>query len=112
VFGWPPKGLLQYKVELALHKWAAFVQRLAECRWPLSLSCFYDVFAETKTAEGLSSSVYRVTADRATALRCVLIKLVDGSVATTIEIISKVSKGDETMQTGNVRIVTVWPRKT
>ena len=109
LFGWPPKGQLQYKVELASHEWAAFVQRLAESRWPLNLSSFYGVFVKTKAAEWLSSSACRVTVVSATALRRALIKPVCRSAAATTEIISKVPKGDETMQTGNVRIVTANP---
>jgi hypothetical protein len=75
-------------------------------RWPLNLSFFCGVFVKTNAAECLSSSACRVTVVSATALRRALIKPVYTSAASTIEIISKVPKGDETMQTGNVRIAT------
>ena len=104
LFGRPPKGRLHYKVKLASHEWAAFVQRLAESRWPLNLSSFYGVFVKTKAAECLSSSACRVTVVSATALKRALIKPVYTSAASTTEIISKAPKGDETMLTGNVRI--------
>jgi hypothetical protein len=111
LFGWPPKGAAPVQVELASHEWVAFVQRLAESRWPLNLSFFYSVFVKTKAVEWPFSSASRVSVDSAIALRRALIKPVYRSAAATTEIISKVPKGDETMQTGNVRIVTENQRR-
>ena len=111
VFGWPAKGLLQYKVELASHERAAVVQRLAESGWPSNLSLFYGVSVRTKAVERLSSSACRVIADSATALKHALIKPVYGSVAHTTVSISKLSKDEKAMPNGKRLVVNTKRRK-
>ncbi len=111
VFGWPPKGRLQYKVELASHERAAVVQRLAESGWLPNLSLFYGVFVRTKAVERLSSSACRVIADSATAVKHALIKPVYGSVAHTTVSISKLSKDEKAMPNGKGLVVNAKRRR-
>lgn len=110
VFGWPPKGR-SVLVELASHERAAVVQRLAESRWLPKRSSFDGVFVATTAVPCLSSSASHVIVDSATALRRVLIKYVDASVAYTTASISEVSTDDETMRTGNGPIFFASRRK-
>ena len=111
VFGWPPKGRLQHKVELASHEPAAIVQRLAESRWLPNLSLFTGVSVATKAVECLSSSASRVTADSATAVKRAGIKPVCGSAANTTASISSVSTDDGITRTGNGLIVDAKRRR-
>ena len=105
MYGWPPQGALQHRVELASHERAAVVQRLAEFRWLPNLSFCYGVFVAGKTAESLFLSACRVTADSVTAVKGALIKPVYGSVANTTIGISKATTDDEIMRTGKGLIV-------
>lgn len=100
----PPKGRLQYRVELASHDRAAVVQHLAESTWLPNRSFFCSVFVTTKAVQWLSTSASRATADSATARKRVLVKPVGKSVAATTEPINKLPMGGETMQTANARI--------
>jgi len=111
VFGWPPKGRLQHKVELASHDPAAIVQRLAESRWLPNLSLFTGVSVATKAVECLSSSASRVTADSATAVKRAGIKPVCGSAANTTASISSVSTDNGITRTGNGLIVDAKRRR-
>ncbi len=112
MYGWPPQEALQYRVKLASHKRAAVVQRFAESRWLSNLSSCYGVFVTRKTAESLSLSAWRATADSATAVEGALINPVSRSVANTTIGISKASTDDEIMRTGKGLIVDAKrPRK-
>jgi len=102
MFGWPPKEALQYKLKLASHRRAAIVQRLLSPKWPPNQSYCTSVFVVT--VERPSTSARAVTVDTATAVKRALIKPAYESVAATTAKIEKVSKGDEIMRTGNVRI--------
>ena len=105
MYGWPPQEALQYRVKLASHKRAAVVQRFAEFRWLSNLLSCYGIFVAEKTAENLSSSASRATADSATAAESALIRPVYRSVVSTTVNTNKVPTDDEIMRTGKGLIV-------